>query len=338
MRSSDFFDQLKTSRAVHCMRYFGKEFKTLRFVLERAEAVLLVAHKRPDPDTVGANLALKYYLEEQGKHVSIACYDPFPENLSALFHADFFHPDQLDLASFDAVIAADSVDRGFHLFRDRFDERQVITLIDHHPDIDLTADIVMIDPKYSSSSELVYLFFMHIQAHISKDIATALLTGILFDTGNFKHSSVSPQVMDIASHLMKLGAPLTKISNTIFTNKNISAMKLWGLAFEKVKFIPQTGLLVTAVTRSDIDECEATPDDVYQVASILSTVPEARFALVLSERDETTVRGSLRSSEYHGVDVSAIAHRLGGGGHKLASGFEVKGKIVESAEGWHIMS
>ncbi len=318
------------------MRYFGKEFKTLHFVIDQAMSVLLVAHKRPDPDTVGANLALKYYLEKQGKKVTIACYDPFPESLNALFHADFLHPDQLDLTLYDAVIAADSVDRGFHLFRDRFDERQVIALIDHHPDIDLTADIVMIDPKYSSSSELVYLFFVHIQAHITKDMATALLTGILFDTGNFQHSSVSPQVMDIASHLMKLGAPLTKISNTIFTNKNVSAMKLWGKALEKAKFIPQSGLLVTAVTRSDIDECEATSDDIYQVASILSTVPEARYALVLSERDEETVRGSLRASEHHGVDVSAIAHELGGGGHKLASGFEVKGKIVESVEGWHV--
>ncbi len=241
------------------------------------------------------------------------------------------------LQSFDAVIAADSVDRGFHLFADRFDERQVVALIDHHPDISLSADIIMIDPHYSSSSELVYLYFQQTQAHINRDIATALLTGILFDTGNFQHSSVSPQVMDIASQLMKLGAPLTKISSTIFTNKNISAMKLWGKAFEKAKFLPQSGLLVTAVTRYDIDECEATSDDIYQVASILSTVPEARFALVLSERDEETVRGSLRASEHHGVDVSAIAHRFGGGGHKLASGFEVKGKIVETAEGWHVM-
>ncbi len=318
------------------MRYFGKEFKTLHFVISQATSILLVAHKRPDPDTVGANLALKYFLEEQGKEVVIACYDPFPESLNVLFHAEFLHPDQLDLTHYDAIIAVDSVDRGFHLFRDRFAEHQVIALIDHHPDINLSADIVIIDPKYSSSSELVYLFFIHTQAHITRDMATALLTGILFDTGNFQHSSVSPQVMDIASRLMKLGAPLTKISNTIFTNKNISAMKLWGKAFEKAKFVPQSGLLVTAVTRSDIDECEATPDDIYQVASILSTVPEAKFALVLSERDEKTVRGSLRASEHHGVDVSAIAHMLGGGGHKLASGFEVNGKIIESADGWHI--
>ncbi len=320
------------------MRYFGKEFRTLEYIIEQGQNFLLVAHKRPDPDTVGANLALKYYLESRGKTVTVICFDPFPESLRHLFEKDdFYHPDQVDWSSFDAIIAADSVDRGFHLLIDRVNENQVVTLIDHHPDIKLSGDVVMIDPKYSSSSELVYLFLNHVQAKITRPIATALLTGILFDTGNFQHSSVSPQVMDIASHLMKLGAPLAKISNTIFTNKKISAMKLWGKAFEKARFVPESGLLVTAVTAYDISECEATPDDIYQVASILSTVPEAKFALVLSERDKETVRGSLRASEHSGIDVSAIAHTMGGGGHKMASGFEVKGKIVENELGWSIV-
>lgn len=320
------------------MRYFGKEFRTLQYVIENGKNFLLVAHKRPDPDTVGANLALKWYLESLGKHVDVVCFDPFPESLHSLFGSQnvFVHPDQVDWTLYSTIIAADSVDRGFHLLKDRVAEDQVVVLIDHHPDITLTGDIVMIDPQYSSSSEIIFLFFNHVQAKITRPMATALLTGILFDTGNFQHSSVSPQVMDTASHLMKLGAPLTKISNTIFTNKNISAMKLWGKAFEKARFIPGNGLLVTAVTQYDIAECEATPDDIYQVASILSTVPEAKFALVLSERDQETVRGSLRASEHSGVDVSAIAHQFGGGGHKLASGFEVKGKIMETELGWSI--
>lgn len=320
------------------MRYFGKEFRTLEYVIQNGNHFLLVAHKRPDPDTVGANLALYWYLESIGKKATIICFDPFPESLRPLFEkVEFYHPDQVDWNSFDVIIAADSVDRGFHLLIDRVNEHQVVTLIDHHPDISLTGDVVMIDPKYSSSSEIIYLFLNHIQAKITRPMATALLTGILFDTGNFQHSSVSPQVMDVASHLMKLGAPMSKISNIIFTNKNISAMKLWGKAFEKARFIPETGLLVTAVTQYDISECEATPDDIYQVASILSTVPEAKFALVLSERDKETVRGSLRASEHYGVDVSAIAHEFGGGGHKMASGFEVKGKIVENERGWCIV-
>lgn len=319
------------------MRYFGQEFKSLEFIIRKSSSILLVAHRRPDPDTVGATVALKLSLETLGKKVVIACFDPFPVNLRSLIPGDFLHPDQIDLTQFDAVIAADSVDRGFHEFRYKLHEDQVVVLIDHHPDISLSADVVMIDPKYSSSSEIVYLFLNHIKVRITREIATALLTGILFDTGNFQHSCVSPQVMDIASHLMKIGAPLSKISTLLFSHPNVSALKLWGKAFERAKFIPKSGMLVTAVTKEDITECEATPDDIYQVASTLSTVPEARFALVLSERDEKTVRGSLRSSVHQGVDVSEIAHAFGGGGHKYASGFEVKGKLLETPAGWEII-
>ncbi len=318
------------------MQLFDSEFHTLSYIIAKAERILLVAHNRPDPDTVGANLALEEHLRSLGKHVDIACFNPFPDTLKSLAEKTFFHPDQLDLKNYDAVIASDSVDRGFDAIIDSFQENQVIVLIDHHPDIHLQADVVMIDAEYSSTSELLYLFFTATDVPISKSMATMLLMGILFDTGGFQHGGVSPQVMEIASELMKKGAPLSKIAQTIFTNKNISALKLWGKAFEKARFNDKNGMLVTAVTQEDIAECHASAEDIYQVASILSTVPDAKFAMVLSERDPKTVRASLRSMEHHGVDVSAIAHQFGGGGHKLASGFEVPGKIIETADGFTI--
>lgn len=318
------------------MQHFEKEFRTLAYVISKANRILLFAHSRPDPDTVGANLALEEHLKTFGKHVDIACFNPFPDTLGGIAEHTFLHPDQLDLQSYDAIIGCDSVDRGLDTLIHQFKEEQVVILIDHHPDIDLKGDVVIIDPQYSSTSELLYLYFKSIDAPISKSMATLLLMGILFDTGGFQHGGVSPQVMEIASVLMKKGAPLTKISQTIFGNKDIGAMKLWGKAFEKAKFNPKNGMLVTAVTQIEIAECSACAEDIYQVASILSTVPDAKFALVLSERDDTTVRASLRSMEHHGVDVSLIAHQFGGGGHRLASGFEVHGKIIETADGFAI--
>ena len=318
------------------MQRFDSEFHTLKYIISKSERLLLVAHSRPDPDTIGANLALEEYLREQGKQVDIACYNAFPDSLKGLADKDFFHPDQLDLKSYDAVIACDSVDRGFDAFASSFSDKQIVVLIDHHPGITLKGDVVLIDPEYSSTAELLYLFFVSIDAHITKSMATMLLMGILFDTGGFQHSNVSPRVMEIASELMKKGAPLSKIAQTIFTNKNISALKLWGKAFEKAKFNPKNGMLVTAITKKDVDDCQASVEDIYQVTSILSAVPDAKFALVLSERDDNIVRASLRSMGHHGIDVSAIAHEFGGGGHKLASGFELQGKIVETNEGWTV--
>lgn len=318
------------------MQNFDAEFHTLKYVIAKADRILLFAHSRPDPDTVGANLALREYIRGFGKHVDIACFDAFPDNLKTLFDHTFLHPDQIDIQSYDAIIASDSVDRGFDKIRESVSQDQVIVLIDHHPDIQITGDVVIIDPKYSSSSELLYLFFTIAETKITKTMATMLLTGILFDTGGLQHSVVSPRVMEIASDLIKKGAPLEKISQTIFTNKNIGALKLWGRAFEKARLNKLSGMIITAITKKDVEECHASVDDIYQVSSILSTVPDAKFSLVLSERDEDVVRASLRTMEESGVDVSAIAHQFGGGGHKLASGFEIQGKLLETEKGWVI--
>lgn len=318
------------------MRDFRKEWKTLRYVIQNASRILLFAHSRPDPDTVGANIALKYYLEGQGKKVDIGCLDPFPDTLRSLFDTEFHHPDSLDLTAYDAVIACDSVDRGFDTIISRLAPNAVTVLIDHHPDIELTGDIVVIDPEYSSSSELIYLFLQSNQAIISKPIATALLLGLMFDTGAFQHANVTAQVMSIASELMRLGAPATKIAELIFSKKKVAALRLWGKAFERARLHPRSGLLTTVITEADVAECDADIDDIYQVTTILSAVPEAKYVLVLSEREGGLVRGSLRSLEHHGIDVSAIAKTMGGGGHKLASGFEVPGRIIETEYGWQI--
>ncbi len=322
------------------MNAFASEFRTLSYVIKKSPSFLLFAHTRPDADTVGATVALAEFLICQGKEVSLACFDPFPPQLTELLSetsTTFLHPDQLDVSRFGAIIACDSVDRGFDRILPHIASRQVTVTIDHHPGIAVPSDLEIVDARYSSTCELIYSYLESIGAEFNKKIATALLTGIIFDTGNFQHICTTPRVMDIAGVLMKKGAPLDRIVDALFTNKSIPALRLWGKAFERSVLNEKNGLLVTAVTKRDVEECQASVEDIYHVTSILSTVPEAKFAMVLSERDDETVRASLRSLEQHNIDVSEIAHRFGGGGHRLASGFEIPGKITRLENGWAVV-
>jgi len=319
------------------MKSFIKEFATLNYIINKSESVLLFAHTGPDGDTVGANLALKEYIESLGKKADIACFDSFPSYLDGIFHAEFVDPEKIDFSVYDAVIACDSVERGFSKIFEKISKDSATVFIDHHPDIHIEGDVNIIDPSISSVCEIVYRFFSFCNLKISKEMATYLMVGILGDTGSLQHSNTSPYVMNITSDLMKKGAPISKIVDTIFANKKISTLKLWGRAFEKAKINSDSGMIVTVITKEDIEECEASTEDIAQVASILNTVPGTKYSLILSQRDENTVKGSLRSEEYKGTDVSEIAHKFGGGGHKLASGFEVKGRIVETEEGWEIV-
>ncbi|HRZ95040.1 MAG TPA: bifunctional oligoribonuclease/PAP phosphatase NrnA [Candidatus Moranbacteria bacterium] len=319
------------------MPNFFQEFHTLNYTIKNSDNVLLFAHSRPDGDTAGASLALKEYIKNIGGKAEVACFDPLPDYLKDTTGNDFKFPSQIDLGQYKLIIATDSVDRGFNKIKDRVGENQITAILDHHPDITTRGDINIIDPAFSSVCEIVYEFFIFNKIEINRKMATCLMLGILGDTGMFQHSNTTPHALEIASHLMKLGAPLSKIVQMSFSNKKISTLKLWGKAFEKAKIDSKNGMIFTVLTQNDIAECEASNDDIAQVSGILNTVPGTRFAMILSERGDGIVKGSLRSEEYKDVDVSKIAARLGGGGHKLASGFEIKGKIVETEDGWKII-
>jgi len=319
------------------MKKFNQEFHTLDYVINGSRNILLFAHSRPDGDTAGAVLALREYINILGKKSTMACPDPYPSFLEPISEEKFEFPDHLDLKSFDLIIACDSVERGFSKMMDRFEEKQVSVIIDHHPDITLKGDVNIVDPEYSSVCEILYDFFNFKKIEISRKIATFLMLGILSDTGMFQHANTTARVMEIASSLLKRGAPISKIVETAFSNKNISTLKLWGRAFEKAKINNKNGMIVSVLTQKDMEECNAGTEDIAQVAGILNTVPGTKFSLILSEREGGIIKGSLRSEEYKGIDVSGIAAKLGGGGHKLASGFELHGQIKETAGGWEIV-
>jgi len=317
---------------------FQQAYKEMEYVLRHAKKVLLFAHMSPDPDTLGANLALKEHLLDCGREVDIVCFDEFPRYLKKLFpFAEMKTPSQIDMAAYDVVIACDSVDRGFHLVREQCQEEQVVILIDHHPEIQVTGDITAIDAEYSSSCELVFDLFEFMRVPLTPSLATPLLMGLMADTGNFQHSTTTSRVLEIASKLIQAGAALEHITETLFGNKNTAVLKLWGKAFVRAKINQKNGMVISVLTQEEIEECQPSMDDIKQVASLLNTVPQTNFALLFAQLNEDTIKGSLRSESYKGVDVSAIARQFGGGGHRLSSGFEIHGKIQETSFGWEIV-
>lgn len=319
------------------MQNFSHEFHTLNYTITGCDSILLFAHTRPDGDTVGSVLALKEYIKSLGKKVTIACYDEVHPYLDSFYREPFIHPDKLNLGDYKLVIATDSVERGFEKILPKLNSDQITVIIDHHPDIKITADVKIVDPSFSSVCEIIYNFFSSQDIEITQEMSTYLMLGILNDTGMLQHSNTTSHVLGIISTLMKKGAPMGKIINTTFNNKKISTLKLWGLAFERARINPENGMIISVLTKKDLEEFGADNEDIAQVATILNTVPGTKFSLILSERNDGIIKGSLRSEKYKGVNVSELAAQFGGGGHVLASGFEIKGKLVETKNGWEIV-
>lgn len=320
------------------MQDFASEFRNLHYVIRNAESVLLFAHTRPDPDAVGASIALREYIRSLGKKADIACFDRLPAFAAELFPGVVFrNPDETAIESYDAIIASDSVDRGFQLLKDRFREDQVIALIDHHPGIRMTGDIVIIDQEVSSSCELVFRFFQSEGIAITPKVATPLLMGILGDTGNLQHSCTSLDTFAAVSTLIQKGAQLQKITTDVFANNKISTLQLWGKALSRARINEGNGMIYSAITEDDIRELgNPSTEDLYIASTLLNAVQDARFSLLFYQLKPGLIRGSLRSEPHKNVDVSEIARTLGGGGHALAGGFEIPGTIVEMADGWEV--
>lgn len=320
------------------MRDFTQEFRNLNYVLRNAERILLFAHTRPDSDTVGSNIALQEHIETLGKTADICCLDPLPEFAKSLFPGTKFQfPAELDFNSYDVFIASDSVNRGFHTVRDTISPDKVTVLIDHHPIDDAIGDIVIIDTGFSSAAEIVFGFMKQSNIRISHRMATALLLGILGDTGNLQHSSTTPETFAAAASLIRSGAQLPKITTSVFSNNSISTLKLWGRALARAKINPNNGMIYSAITGKDITELgNPSTEDLYIASALLNNVPDAKFSLLFYQISPDSVRGSLRTEPHKGVDVSNIAQSLGGGGHKYASGFEIPGRIIETSEGWEV--
>lgn len=316
---------------------FSRDFKTLNYVIKQSDNILLFAHSNPDGDTAGSVLAFKEYIKSLGKNADIACFNSFPEMITPIVLETFIHPEELDLQKYQLVIACDSVERGFKDVQPKLLDNQVTAILDHHENLSIQGDITISDPNASSVCEIIYDFFTTNGISIDRKISTALLLGILFDTGTFQHANTSAKVLNIASELVKKGAPLSKINSTIFSNKSISTLKLWGRALERSRINKDNGLIASYITKKDMAECGGNSDDIAYISTILNTVPGTRFALILSEREDGKIKGSLRSDEYKNVDVAEIAAQFGGGGHKLASGFEIEGTIVETDGGWKIV-
>ncbi len=321
---------------------FYKEFHTLDYVLTHAKAILLVPHINPDLDAVGSVVAFYGFLKRHYKkeHVTIACFDPMPESMKDIMPSvTFVHPDKVVVDTYDVIIGCDSVERGFDKIIAGATEECVTVIVDHHHDITIDADVRMVDGGYAATCEILYNFFVSRSADpFDTDIATALLSGIIGDTGAFQHANTTAEILSMSSELIKHGASITKIISTLFANRKIETLNLWGKALEQTKFFPESGLAVTAITGSSMNGHAANSTEASNIASMLTTVPTVKAALIICQAGKNTIKGSLRAEKHANIDVSAIAHTLGGGGHPLASGFSIPGRIETTEDGgWKIV-
>ena len=305
-------------------------FPELKKLLENSKNVLIISHNKPDGDTTGSNLSLRLYLQSLGKNITSACADPIPNNFNFLPDVDKFTTEFL-LEDFDTVIIVDAGAKHLVSFFEIYPElnrtRKPIICIDHHFSNDAFGTFNIIDPEETSTTSLLYKFFVDQNINITPDMATCLLNGIYTDTGSFMHSNTTPETMKISSHLTKLGADFKSISKYNFKTKKTQNLKLIGEVLDNLS-LNKEEVVVGAVDQETLERYNATTDDLGGVADMISSIPNTRYSMLLTESKQGQVKASLRTRK-DDINVAKIAEQFGGGGHAKAAGFKTQGKLVK---------
>lgn len=312
-------------------------FDQARNLIQSANHILFTTHERTDGDDLGTVLALAQYCRQMGKTVSIVITGGVPHQLAFLpMSNEVLESLPTNPADLLIVSGCSTITR---IGNERMENLNVpIINFDHHPDNTNFGKVNVVDATKSSVAELMYDFFQYCAWEINFDIARCLLTGIITDTGAFMHSNTKESTLKAASVLMSKGVATSSITKHTQAGKDIQTMRAWGRALMNIHFDRDSGMICSAITEQDMNELGNPPSSAFEgVVETLNKVPEAKYAMLLKQ-DGDRIKGSLRSEQYKDTDVQSIAKQFGGGGHKLAAGFAIEGKITKEDNGkWQII-
>jgi bifunctional oligoribonuclease and PAP phosphatase NrnA len=298
--------------------------------LRARPAFVMVSHVKPDGDTLGAGLALGLALRALGKRVAYFQQDPVPRNLRFLADSELVSRN----------VPADLPDDTLWVFCDMSDssrageflphvERRNMLNVDHHLGNSRFAGLNYILEKEASTGACVLKLLQAMKTPITPQIATALLTTVMTDTGGFVHSNTTAKVLRISADLMDLGADKEEITNEIFANKRLAAIRVLGDALSKAQVSEDGRYCWSIVDDAMLARTGADGEDTEEIIQHLRSVEGVEVA-ALFKAYAGELRVSLRSNGR--INVQEAAARLGGGGHFRAAGLTYEGSLPDALE------
>lgn len=305
--------------------------KQIYNLILKADKILLVPHQNPDGDALGAVSACMQCLDKIGKAHTAFCPTDISPKLHYLPHLEKVTNDAAiwDKADHDIIVVLDSGDlryAGIDKYIAKLTHDPIIINIDHHVTNENFGHHNLIMPGASSTTEVLFNFFKYNQIEIDKNIATALLTGIITDTDNFSNAGTTITSLSAASELVKKGGDLNSIKNHIFRNRTVASLKLWGAVLSRLNKHEKLEIAYTYITQKDLKEHHASQTEAEGIANFLNNLSDGKAGMILKEAEDGKIKGSLRTTR-DDVDVSAMAKIFGGGGHKKAAGFTIDGPM-----------
>lgn len=325
--------------------YAERAYADIHASVYDAQHVVMVTHAKPDGDAMGSLCAMMGWLNSLGKTVTAYCADPVPREFSYLAHAQ-------EVLSGEFTLTTSSIQPDLVIFLDISDIHRVQSptfseffssyrgksiSIDHHITHTVEADRELHDPTASSTCELVYRLFTARGYRFTEHDATALLTGVTSDTEGFANHATSPHTLAVVRSLIASGAEVNRVFTAVHRAGTLAQLKAVGRGLSRLSYNQDVDVVVSLFQAHD-PELHAQEDDVLSgFTNLLKRTHSGNIILTLREYENGVIRGSMRSLDPR-IDVARFAQLFpGGGGHRLAAGFSVSGKLVQENNTWKIV-
>jgi len=312
------------------------DVSALADAIRENDRFLVATHENPDGDALGSMLAISLGLRALGKDVVMYLTGNAPTPGEYRF---------LDLSDVQRELPADMEERVL-LAVDAANERRIgpdsepierarlVLDVDHHHDNSRFGDVNLIIPDASSTAEIVRDLLRELDVPLDEAIAEALYVGLVTDTGRFQYTNTTPKALRLAAELVEAGADVHGIFQHVYETLQFAKLKLLARALERARLFEGGRIVISYLVKEDFGDVGAEEPYSEGIIDYLRAVEGSEMVALIREppRGEGPARRiSLRSS-HDEVDVSAIAAKAGGGGHRQAAGFSSESSIDEIIE------
>lgn len=312
------------------MQTYEQELQQVKSFLLEHDDYLVVSHVQPDGDAVSSTLAVGWLLSCLGKKFTMINEGSIPKRMNTLWHAE----DILNLSeqqperTFSHVICVDCADFARVGYTQKvFADDASIVNIDHHPTNDRYGAVNLVVPEAAATAEILYDLLNLFDVSWDAEIATAIYTGLLTDTGGFRYSNTSPKVMSIASDLLSYGVNGPEIAESLLEEMTLPQMKVLVQALNTLSLSDDGKIAWVCVTPEHMEICGAVSEDLEGIVNYPRNIQGVEVGILFKSLKSGVVKVSLRSAGK--VDVAALAQVFGGGGHVRAAGCSVEGVLHE---------
>jgi len=297
------------------------------------ERFLVTTHENPDGDALGSLLASHLALLQLGKDSIMYLAGPAPLPAEYRFLGLEELRRELPEDAAERVLLAVDCANETRLGPDAaiLHHAPFTVDIDHHHDNSRFGDVNLVVAEASSTGEVLRDVFAEVGIELTPELAEPLYVALVTDTGRFQYTNTTPKALRLAAELVEAGADVHKVFQDVYETVQFAKLKLLARALERAQVYEGGGLVVSYLLRGDFAAVGAAEPYSEGVIDYLRAVEGADMAALIREppRGGSPARRiSLRAS-HDELDVSAIARRSGGGGHRQAAGFSSDASIEE---------